>query len=118
MCTIESIGKLCKSTLEASLVVMVPLEMSCGRGAWVSTMLGAHREKKRACGTDRQFKRLLAPPPQQPPPVSTPRRWLFPCAAAVPLERPSAMRSAAPRSLDRRIDTITGRLALGLDPVG
>jgi hypothetical protein len=34
-------GRLCKSTLEASSLVMVPLERSCGRGAWVSTILGA-----------------------------------------------------------------------------
>ena len=41
-------AKLCKGTLEAVSVVMVPLERSCGRGAWVSTMLGAHQKSARA----------------------------------------------------------------------
>src|SRR5712691_4794288 len=51
MCTIEKTAKLCNGTLEAFSVVMAPSERSCGRGAWVSTMLGAHREKKRTCRT-------------------------------------------------------------------
>ena len=48
MCTIENTEKLCKGTLEACSVVMVPSVMSCGRGAWVSTMRGAHKKSARA----------------------------------------------------------------------
>ena len=48
MCTIENTEKLCKGTLEACSVVMVPSVMSCGRGAWVSTMRGG-TQKKRTC---------------------------------------------------------------------
>jgi hypothetical protein len=50
MCTIENTEKLCKGTLEACSVVMVPSVMSCGRGAWVSTMRGAHKKSSRAAG--------------------------------------------------------------------
>jgi hypothetical protein len=45
MCTIENTAKLCKGTLEALSVVMGPLERSCGREEWVSTILRAHQQK-------------------------------------------------------------------------
>ena len=46
MCTIENTEKLCKGTLEACSVVMAPSVMSCGRGAWVSTMRGGTQKKR------------------------------------------------------------------------
>jgi hypothetical protein len=48
MCTIKNTEKLCKGALEACSVVMAPLVKSCGRGAWVSTMRGAHKKSARA----------------------------------------------------------------------
>jgi hypothetical protein len=48
MCTIENYNDLCKSLLEASSVVMVPLEQSCGRGACGSTIVRAHKKIGRA----------------------------------------------------------------------
>jgi hypothetical protein len=45
MCTIENCQDLCKSTLEASSVVMVPAKKSCGRGERGTTSAGEHRKK-------------------------------------------------------------------------
>ena len=42
MCTIENPKDLCKGLLEASSIVMVPLEQSCGRGAQVSAAGAVH----------------------------------------------------------------------------
>src|SRR4029450_9273020 len=44
-CTIKYERKLCKGTLEASSVMMVPLGMSCGRGEWLTTSARQHRKK-------------------------------------------------------------------------
>ena len=60
MCTIENLEDLCKGLLEAASVVMVPLAQSRGRGAWVSTRMGAHK-KKWTCHTPLALEEGVAP---------------------------------------------------------
>jgi hypothetical protein len=44
MSTIENREDLCKGMLEASSMVMVPSERSCGRGELESTSAGEHKK--------------------------------------------------------------------------
>jgi hypothetical protein len=51
---------------------MVPSERSCGRGERVSTILGAHREKKRACSPPWRWGQAQRPARRTPSPTV---RW-------------------------------------------
>src|SRR4029453_384045 len=108
MCTMENIEDLCKGKLEASSVVMVRSERSCGRGAWVSTMLGAHREKTRAGRTPWGWSQGERPAP----PHGTPPRALRRPASADCGGTAGALRRLIPEG---GADPVTERQRCALD---
>src|SRR6266487_5307547 len=114
MCSIENHEDLCDGMLEASLIMMVPLEQSCGMGAWISASVGAHKKIWRAARV-MELGSEAAPMVSTRHPASVQRlRCSALCISAGADRRGGARR--APGGADTSADTVaqasggTGRL--------